>query len=277
MEIALKHYPKLKIKGLLPRDAWVWLPPQYHQDKNQRFPVIYMHDGQNLFYPERSFTNVTWGVAETITKLSQWGFIRPAIVVGIDNTANRKGDYLPTQPFDTPEGKAHIARLKQAAVEEYKRYNWVADQYLQLLGEMIKPRIDQDFRTSPKLGDTIVIGSSMGGLISLYALIKLPDIFGAAGCFSTHWPILGDFLIPYLKNNLPAAGKHRLYFDLGTQGLDERYPPFQQVVDDLMQEKGYVRGLNWLTRFAPGADHHERAWRSRFHVAVRFLLGTHTT
>jgi predicted alpha/beta superfamily hydrolase len=276
MKITLKRYPNLRIKGLLPRDAWVWLPPQYHQNTEAHFPVIYMQDGQNLFFPEKSYTNITWGVAETVSKLSQWGFIRPAIVVGIDNTINRKGDYLPTQPFETPNGKAHIARLKKDAVEEYKQYNWVADQYIQLMAEVIKPRIDQDFRTSTRTADTIVMGSSMGGLISLYALIQMPDIFGAAGCLSTHWPILGDFLIPYLQRYLPSAGRHKIYFDFGTQGLDASYPPYQQAVDEVMRKKGFIQGKDWLTRFAPGADHHERAWRSRLHVALRFLLGAHT-
>ncbi|MFN2304248.1 MAG: alpha/beta hydrolase [Anaerolineales bacterium] len=272
MKINLTHYPNLQLKGLLPRDAWVWLPPQYHQNPDARFPVIYMHDGQNLFYPEKSYTDETWGVAETMTKLSQWGFIRPAIVVGIDNTANRTGDYMPIEPFETPEGRVFIAKLKQDSKKEYKRFNWVADQYLQLMVEILKPRIDRDFRTQTRAEDTTVMGSSMGGLISLYALTQMPEVFGAAGCLSTHWPALGDFLIPYLIRRLPAAGKHKIYFDFGNQGLDASYPPYQKAVDVVMVNKGYKLGKNWLTHFAPGAEHHERAWRSRLHIALRFLL-----
>ena len=274
MSISLVHYPKFKLPGLLPRDVWVWTPPQYHAQPDARFPVIYMHDGQNLFIPERSYTSVTWGVAETISKLSCFGFIQPAIVVGIDNTPNRMGDYLPTRPFETPEGKAFVAKLKAEAAEELERIDFVADRYLELIVKKIKPRIDQNFRTHPEREHTLVMGSSMGGLISLYALVENPGVFGKAGCFSTHWPVLGDFTAPYLRKFLPEAGHHHLYFDYGTGEGDRQYSPYQATGDNIIRKKGYHFGQDWLTRVAPGAVHHEKAWRSRFHLALRFLLGT---
>ena len=273
MKISLAHYPGMQCEGLLPRDVWVWVPPQYDSSPGERFPVIYMHDGQNLFYPEKSYTHITWGVAEAITKLSAWGFIRPAIVVGIDNTENRIGDYLPTKPFETPEGKAFIAKMAKEEPEEFVKYDFVADQYLRLIVDQVKPTIDRDFRSLDGAEDTIIMGSSMGGLISLYALTEYPDIFGGAGCFSTHWPIMGDFAIPYLHTTLPKSGQHKIYYDLGTGGYDAEYAPFQHAVDTVMVEKGYTYGKDWLTRVAPGADHHERAWRSRIHIALRFFLG----
>lgn len=272
MPIPLRHYASFKLPGLLPRDVWVWTPPQYDEQREARFPVIYMQDGQNLFIPERSYTGVTWGVAETITKLSGFGFIQPAIVVGIDNTANREGDYLPTRPFETPEGKAFVAKIKAEAAEELDRFDFVADQYLALIVKKIKPRIDRDFRTTPEREHTLVMGSSMGGLISLYALVEYPEIFGKAGCFSTHWPILGAFTAPYLRTFLPRAGHHQLYFDYGTGEGDRQYVPYQAVVDEIMVEKGYHQGRDWLTRVAPGGVHHEKAWRKRFHIPLRFLL-----
>jgi len=276
MKITLHHYSNLQIDGLLPRDVWVWTPPQYEHNPTFHFPVIYMHDGQNLFIPKKSFTHVTWGVAETITKLSNWGFIHPAIVVGIDNTENRFGDYLPTRPFDTVEGEAYLEKIKQEAPEELDRTRFVADRYLKLIVDVIKPRVDGDFRTLPDLENTFVMGSSLGGLISLYALVEYPHIFGGAGCFSTHWPALSMLTAPYLQTYLPEAGNHKLYFDHGTADLDAAYQPIQQEVDAIMRQKGYTFGRDWLTRVAPGAIHHEQAWRGRFHVALRFLLGTHS-
>lgn len=252
---------------------WVWTPPGYHPDGEACFPVIYMHDGQNLFDPHTSYTRITWGVAETITKLSGWGFIRPAIVVGIDNTDNRFGDYLPTKPFTTPDGKALSAKLEKEAPEAFRKIDFVADTYLKLIVEKIKPLIDKDFRTLDNAENTIIMGSSMGGLISLYALVEYPHIFGAAGCFSTDWPVMYDLVIPYLRHNLPKPGDHKIYFDRGTEGHDAQYEPYQQAVDKLMHEKGYVHGRDWLSRIAPGADHHEQAWRSRLHFALRFFLG----
>lgn len=273
MKINLHQYPNLQIEGLLPRDVWVWTPPQYDLDPEARFPVIYMHDGQNLFIPEKSYTHVTWGVAETITKLSNWGFIRPVIVVGIDNTENRFGDYIPTRPFETPEGEAYLEKIKQEAPEEFESTRFVADQYLKLIVDEVKPRVDGDFRTLSDLKNTFMMGSSLGGLISLYALVEFPHIFGGAGCFSTHWPVLDKLTRPYLQAYLPGAGKHRIYFDHGTVDLDAAYQPFQQEVNEIMHQKGYNFGKDWLTRVAPGAFHHEQAWRDRLHIALRFLLG----
>ena len=273
MKIDLQNYSQLVLPGLLPRDVRVWTPPQYKSQPEASFPVMYMHDGQNLFYPEKSYTHVTWGVAEVMTRLSHWGFIQPAIVVGIDNTKNRIGDYLPTQPFETPEGRAHIDKLHEQSVEELETFDFVADTYLQLIVEVIKPLIDQNIRTQPDRENTFVMGSSMGGLISLYALVEYPKIFGGAGCFSTHWPILGQFTAPYLRTHLPQAGAHKLYFDYGTGGNDAQYAPWQAEVDEIMQEKGYTYGEDWITRVAPGAIHHEKAWRSRIHLALRFFLG----
>ncbi len=273
MKLTLQHYPNCKLEGLLPRDVWVWTPPQYQQHTSAHYPVIYMHDGQNLFDPHKSYTHITWGVAEAITKLSIWGFIRPAIVVGIDNTPNRYGDYLPTEPFKTPEGKALLASQKEEIEQLQKNFSFVADSYLKLIVEVIKPMIDRDFRTSNKLKDTIVMGSSNGGLISIYALIRYPQIFGGAGCLSTNWPPLGDSLVPYLQAELPPAGHHKVYFDHGTQGPDASYVPFQKAVDEVMRQKGYTPGEDWITHIAPGAPHNEKAWRDRIHLPLRFFLG----
>ncbi|MFU8826547.1 MAG: alpha/beta hydrolase [Brevefilum sp.] len=217
-------------------------------------------------------------MAEAITKLSGWGFIQPAIVVGIDNSENRFGDYLPLRPYQTLERQAFIDSLTGEEKEELDRIDWVADQYLNLLVEVIKPRVDADFRTLPTCEHTFVIGSSMGGLISLYALVEYPQVFGGAGCFSTHWPVVEKVILPYLESYLPEADSHRLYFDYGSAGYDAEYAPHQEAVDALMQEKGYQHGVDWLTRLYPGADHHELAWRARLHIALRFLLGhAHST
>ena len=117
------------------------------------------------------------------------------------------------------------------------------------------------------------MGSSMGGLISLYALVAYPQVFGGAGCFSTHWPVMKDFMRTYLQEKLPPAGAHKFYYDYGTEGLDAEYAPYQLAVDALMLDKGYQHGVDWITRRYPSADHHERAWRARLHIALRFFLG----
>lgn len=116
------------------------------------------------------------------------------------------------------------------------------------------------------------MGASMGRLISLYALVEYPHIFGKAGCVSTHWPIMGEWMVPYLRASLPKAGLHKLYFDHGSRVYDTAYPSFQHAVDEIMIEKGYTTGVDWLTHIAPGADHHECDFNKRLHIPLRFLL-----
>ena len=117
------------------------------------------------------------------------------------------------------------------------------------------------------------MGSSMGGLISLYAAAQYPQVFGGVGAVSTHWPIGGGLVIDWLGRHLPDPATHRLYYDHGTATLDASYAPFQARMDRLMIKGGYVEGRNWITRSFEGAEHNERAWRDRLDVPLQFLLG----
>jgi predicted alpha/beta superfamily hydrolase len=118
------------------------------------------------------------------------------------------------------------------------------------------------------------MGSSMGGLISLYALAEYPRVFGGVGAVSTHWPAGEGIVIDWLATQLPRAGAHRVYFDFGTATLDAQYPPYQARMDALMPGLGYRTGRDWLTRRFEGAEHNEAAWKARLDVPLRFLLGT---
>ncbi|HYF63383.1 MAG TPA: alpha/beta hydrolase-fold protein, partial [Herpetosiphonaceae bacterium] len=119
---------------------------------------------------------------------------------------------------------------------------------------------------------TFVMGSSMGGLISLYALCQHPQVFGAAACVSTHWPIGGAPLVAAMAAALPPPGDHRLYFDYGTATLDAGYEPFQRQMDGLLAAAGYRQGRDCLTHKFPGAEHSERAWSERAAIPLAFLL-----
>jgi predicted alpha/beta superfamily hydrolase len=148
-----------------------------------------------------------------------------------------------------------------------------SDAYLRFLVEELKPDVDAHYRTLPDARHTCLMGSSMGGLISLYALCEYPQVFGGAGCLSTHWPIGGRRLVNALGAVLPRAGQHRLYFDYGTRTVDRQYEPLQQWMDRWVAAAGYRQGEDWLTRKFAGADHSERAWRVRVHIPLDFLLG----
>jgi enterochelin esterase-like enzyme len=117
------------------------------------------------------------------------------------------------------------------------------------------------------------MGSSMGGLISLYAAARYPEVFGGVGAVSTHWPACDGCVVDWLAAHMPDPRTHRLYFDHGTATLDAMYAPHQTRMDAALRAGGYVESENWITRRFEGAEHNEAAWRARGDTPLRFLLG----
>ncbi len=257
--------------GLVPpRHVDLWLPPGYAASAASRYPVIYMHDGQNLFLPGSSYAGVPWSVDLALVRLMDEGKIPGAIVVGLWNIgANRWGEYLPQKPAERPEGREFAARFRDRLPGLVS-----SEAYLKFLVNELKPFIDATFRTLPGQPHTFVMGSSMGGLISLYALTEYPQVFGGAGCVSTHWVAGGNLLVDYFASALPKPGKHKIYFDYGTETADAAYEPFQIRMDEKMRAAGYTFGVDWLTRKFEGAEHSERSWRERVLLPLAFLLET---
>lgn len=263
----LLHHEQFPSQYVASRNIDIWLPPGYDADAAMRYPVVYMHDGQNLFYPKHSYTGDEWGVDETMTRLITEGEIRPAIVVGIWNTPARIGEYMPQ--------KAVITETIATGVEGFAplpRSDVVSDRYLRFLVEELKPFVDDRYRTLPGRDDTFIMGSSMGGLISAYAIAEYPDVFGGAAALSTHWPACDGCVVDWLAAHLPDPRTHRIYFDHGTQTLDAAYAPYQQRMDAVMREHGYVAGENWVSRVFEGDAHAERSWSARLDVPLQFLL-----
>jgi enterochelin esterase-like enzyme len=259
----------------------VWLPPGYGESM-QRYPVLYMQDGQNLF--DQAAGRATspnlhvWGVDTVAAGLIGEGRVRPFIIVGIDHRGrDRSRQYYPQAAF---------ARLSLPLQEQLARLQGGApfsDAYLRFLVHELKPAIDHDYRTEPGRDSTFVMGSSMGGLISLYAMTEYPQVFGGAGCLSTHWlmavppqdPAMSDALFSgietYLRDKHPAPG--RIWFDHGTKGLDSAYGPYQARIDAVLAEQGWRPGVDFVSKVYPGADHTEDDWRARLADSLIFLLG----
>ena len=250
------------------RNVEVWLPAGYDRDATARYPVLYVHDGQNAFAPATSYTGVDWGIDETMTRLIAERRVRPAIVVAVWNTPARVAEYMPQKaiPAGTRELTTGIPGFPP--VTDSVR----SDAYLRFLVEELKPFIDRTYRTRPGRADTFVMGSSMGGLISAYAVTEYPNVFGGAACLSTHWPAGNGVVIDYLAKSLPSPKTHRFYFDHGTATLDAAYGPYQLRADSVFYRRGYDR-KSYLTRVFPGADHSERSWRVRVDQPLIFLLG----
>jgi len=255
------------------RNVDVWLPDSYTPDK--RYPVIYMHDGQALFDGRLSVSHQAWGVADTAAKLIRNGRLNDAIVVGIWNDGKyRHSEYFPQKALAYLPDAARTAFVDGMLAAAPR-----ADAYLRFIVEELKPLIDGRFATLPDRDHTIIMGSSMGAMISLYAISEYPQVFGAAGCLSTHW--LGGFddnaVIPlatfdYLRDHIPDPATHRIYMDHGTLGLDAHYAVHQQFFDLLMRDRGYT-DVNYASGIFPGAGHDESSWAARLDTPLIFLAG----
>lgn len=264
---SIRRHARFASAHVAARHVDVWLPPGYHEQPEKRHPVFYMHDGQNLFDPALSFAGVDWGVDEAITALMSEHDLPGAIVVGIWNTPARRREYMPQKPLERPG----LASLRDVFIREQGGPP-LADAYLRFIVTELKPFIDAHYRTRPEASHTFVMGSSMGGLISLYAISEYPHIFGGAGCVSTHWTFGGDALVDAMAANLPDPATHKLYFDYGTETIDAPYEPYQRRMDDWLRRAGYEEGRNWVTARFDGADHSEVAWRERTFIPLGFFL-----
>jgi enterochelin esterase-like enzyme len=278
----LETFPAMASRFVDPRQVTVWLPPGYDAGQTPH-GVLYMHDGQNLF-DKATAPFGEWGVDEVLGGLIAGGAVAPTLVVGVWNTPKRTREYLPADLAARldPAVAARAAQRLDGPVE--------SDGYLRFLVEELKPFIDARYRTRPERTATTIMGSSMGGLISLYAGLKHPETFGQVGCVSTHWPLLladkATLLDPawfepasrairgFLEAEVPAAGPAapRWWFDWGTEGLDSAYAPYQAVADQVFAARGYVQGRDILTRGFPGATHNEPSWRARLDLPLKFLL-----
>ena len=249
------------------RHVEVWLPPNYGDAPATRHPVLYMHDGQNLFDPRIANTGVDWGVDEAVLRLVKRGIIPPIIVVGVWSTDARGTEYSPWHG---------------------------APDYARFLIEELMPKVDREFRTRTGPASTAVMGSSMGGLLSFYLVTHHPEVFGACGCISTHFPlseaVAADYFrlrsretpdtTPYvirdIRSGLRVPRSARYWFDYGSLGLDSAYMPTHRAVRTWLLGQGLVEGRDFVVRRYEGATHTEASWRARLADALTFLFAPGT-
>lgn len=271
----------LKSRYADPRRVVVWLPSGYTAH-GPKYAVLYMHDGQNLFDKETAGYGMEWQIDETLDRLIQEKKVRPTIVVGIWNTPKRLQEYLPSKAFNglPPDYRQKIHALYGG--------DPLSDGYLKFIVRELRPMINARFNVKTDRADTAIMGSSMGSLISLYAIDEYPEIFGEAGMMSTHWPLFlkpdGQSVSPeeyevvssaferYLAPALPDPRTHKLYFDHGSESLDAIYARYQDRVDAVVSRRGYRQWSNTLSLSFPGQKHNEISWASRVAVPLQFLL-----
>jgi enterochelin esterase-like enzyme len=278
---SIKRFADFNSKFVDARNIDVWLPNNY--SAKEKYAVLYMHDGQMLYDASTTWNKQSWEVDSIAGKLIQEHKTQKFIVVGIwNNNKKRHLEYFPQKVFESlnKDQKAFVTSelIKMGRITE--NFSPLSDNYLKFLVTELKPFIDKTFATKSDQANTFISGSSMGGLISMYAICEYPNVFGGAACLSTHWPgifsvdnnPIPDAFVNYLKAHLPNPKNHKIYFDYGDQTLDAMYKPFQEKVDVVMKEKGFS-AINWTTKFFPGKDHSEKSWRERFSIPLVFLLG----
>jgi predicted alpha/beta superfamily hydrolase len=272
----IKRFEKFASKYVDSRNVDVWLPDNY--SKQKKYAVLYMHDGQMLFDANTTWNKQEWQVDETAGKLIKEKKIKDLIIVGVWNNGEfRHSEYYPQKTLEfLPE------ETRDFIVKNSLKNKPQADNYLKFITQELKPFIDKNYSTRNDRKNTFIAGSSMGGLISIYAICEYPNIFGGAAGISTHLPMILDAKTPkletvpesfrkYLDKKLPKSNSRKIYFDYGDQTLDAYYPPLQKKVDELMQAKGWTAKA-WTTKFFAGENHSEKSWAKRFNEPLEFLL-----
>jgi predicted alpha/beta superfamily hydrolase len=243
----VQYHRQLRGDGLqYDRDLIVWLPPSYEKQKSKRYPVLYMHDGQNIIDPQTSFIGYDWHVDEVADSLIRVGTIEEIIIVGIYNSPDRIPEYS-----DTDIGKA----------------------YARFVINKVKSLIDSTYRTKPNRQNTAVMGSSMGGLISFLFVWWHPEVFSKAGCLSSVFDNRTASALNLVRAEKMKTHDVKIYFDCGGYGNEGSLKPGMDEIIEIMKEKGYNEGTDFISFFDSKAEHSERAWAARVWRPLKFLFG----
>jgi predicted alpha/beta superfamily hydrolase len=245
----VKYHRGMKGAGIKDRDVIVWLPPNYESDKNTRYPVLYMHDGQNVFDPATSSFGVDWQIDETTDTLIKKNSIPPLIVVGIYNTSDRFQEYTPGE-----KGTAYVNFVVNTA----------------------KPFIDSTYRTKRDRKNTIVGGSSAGGIVSFMTVWEHSDVFSKAICMSPAFKSPASLAMNFDYVKVVAGSKKRenvfFYIDNGGVGLESQLQPGIDEMVAALKAKGYKEQKDFVYIVDSNARHSEADWAKRFPNALMLAL-----
>lgn len=224
------------------KKIWIYLPENYSKNIQKKYSVIYMHDAQNLFDAKTSFSG-EWNIDEKLDSLKA-----PVIVVGIEHGNEKRIDEL--TPFKN---------------EKYGGGN--ADNYLEFIVKTLKPHIDKNYRTKTKPKNTILFGSSLGGLVSYYGALKYPDVFGKAGVFSPSFWFSNDI---YTFTEKQSKIKTKIYFLCGDKESDDMVKDLTKMKRLLDTKRCYCLHLD-KTKIVKNGEHNEKLWRDHFAEALIWL------
>jgi predicted alpha/beta superfamily hydrolase len=237
-----------------PRNVLVYTPPGYDENGDHRYPVLYMHDGQNLMNPADAFGGVVWGVDRTAQELILAGEIEPLIIVGVYNAGEKRIDeYTPV--------RSDVGRMRGRGGK--------ADQYGRMIIEELKPFIDREYRTKPEREFTGLGGSSLGGLASFYLGFKRPDVFSRLAVMSPSVWWANNQIIREVARN-PERIPLRIWLDIGKRE-GTRIKHQVRALKEMLLANGWQQNLDFAYAEFPDARHEESAWAARFGDVLKFL------
>ncbi|UGQ45382.1 alpha/beta hydrolase-fold protein [Massilia endophytica] len=227
------------------RKLRIYLPPGYEANAGKRYPVLYMHDGQNLFDARSAAYGVEWNIDEVADRLIASGKMKEVIVVGIDNTPDRISEYTPCCDLFVGGGKL--------------------DDYARFIVETVKPWADKEFRTLPDRGNTAIMGSSLGGIASVYIAQRYPQVFSKAGGVSSSFWWNQRAFVSSPPPHLPV----QFYIDAGNaaDGIEDT-----KLFRDAMLKQGYQQGKDLYYYEDEGGIHNEQSWASRVHLPLLWFF-----
>jgi predicted alpha/beta superfamily hydrolase len=229
--------------GILPRDVIIWLPPGYDKNKIDRFPVLYIQDGQNIIDPATSSFGYDWQIDEVADSLIKANKIQKIIIVGIYCTSDRSLEYGGS----------------------------MSDAYMKFIVNKLKPLIDKAYRTKSDRKNTAVAGSSLGGTISFMLAWKYPKVFSEAACLSPAFHIDNYDCVKLVKDEV-RVNKLKIYIDIGSIGLETRLQPGVDDMLSLLKGKGYKEGKDLEYYKDPNAEHNEQFWAKRIWRPLEFFF-----
>lgn len=232
--------------------------------------VLIAHDGQNIFDPKTAtHLRQTWRLTQSAIRVAKESHQKPPLIVGVFHSANKTDPYGRIKDL-TPEDGFKSGLQPTNPIFDLDVNQLRGNQYLDQIFNEIVPRLTVLTKTNYRPDKTAMIGSSMGGLATLYSFSKYQDRFHTALAFSPHWVLAGDELVHYLIENLPSHHNRKLWMSRGTKGLDAGYEPFQIKADELVRQKGW--GANFVSEVFHRTGHNERSWSSYVDEALRFWL-----
>ena len=271
MEI-VKQYEIRGLEGEVTRLNFAGRLVDYWAPNEAPSHLIVTHDGQNIFDRKTATRGRTWKLAQTADRLSRASGVVPPAIIAVfhsgskENAWGRAHDLAPQEPFQNgllvAQEKYRTVRLEDLS----------SNKYLETIVSTIIPTITKQIGFTPKRQHTALLGSSMGGLATLYGIGRHPEIFGAGLAFSPHWVIGEEPLVDAILGALPKPGDHKIWMSRGTRALDGEYQRSQSYADTRMSDLGWQAGRDFLSKVYQGAWHNEPSWRRQAEDALRFWL-----